>query len=833
MFNNFDYTKRIFILDGHIRDDFIGKNCSVYRITNLLFNYLKNEEGYEIIIFINSTGGVSFLDEKSAQTMLPTQLTKKKVRASGLMKRNNRLTNRPNIASVSGNQTFRYKYEGFSKSITELREFIIKRMNNAETKTAIIFEDDKFLDRYNVSDEAYNIFRNDIINYQSLPVSNENIIFFLFSNIKNNFQNLSTHFQNRGLSEILTVTSDNKIEGFAEYKYISLPNEDEIAKLVNSIRLKNSLTTNFKYLDEFIANLAVLSKDKSLTLKTLHKELLRLNEINKNSLNKICQRYNYHVVNETGEDKLKKMIGINKLKAEIKTIIKGSEKNIVNQKQKGELSYRFKDRVVNKKIKDNMLHFALLGNPGTGKTTIAKIIGQIFRENGILQIGHTVKVTSDDLIAGYVGQSAIKTKEQIDKAMGGILFIDEAYAIAKDKIFGPEVIATLIEAMSDRAGELTIIFAGYTNDMQKLFNANKGFDRRVRKIELEDYTEDELNDIFKLKLKNNGIKYAQEILDKSQNLTANVLKNRKKYGGEDFGNVGVVENILNDAIRKAKAVNSTLKMEHFKKEEQGYFNKVINKNSIMEEFEALVGLNSVKNKIENVKNLIKLKKSRNEDVILGHFLFKGNPGTGKTTVANYITEQFYKLGAINSNRIIVRTANDFIARGNKHPEQITKEILDDSLNAVLFIDEAHQLAFNTRALKTIVPFMEDNRDKFTLIMAGYSEDIDKMLKEDKGLESRFANILPFPDYNPEELYEIFIRILKSKKYKMVNDITKEEMVQKMATLKKTKSGDSFGNARAVRNYFDNCESQLANRIVQDKGKNNIFKREDLEMTIQR
>ena len=114
------------------------------------------------------------------------------------------------------------------------------------------------------------------------------------------------------------------------------------------------------------------------------------------------------------------------------------------------------------------LHYVLTGNPGTGKSTVAKLLGEIYYELGFLPSGHTVKVTRSDLVAGYVGQTAIKTRACIEQAMGGVLFVDEAYMLKRvnqdgmsDNDFGQEAIDTILEAMSDRAGEFAVVVAGY------------------------------------------------------------------------------------------------------------------------------------------------------------------------------------------------------------------------------------------------------------------------------------------------------------------------------------------------------------------------------------
>ena len=192
------------------------------------------------------------------------------------------------------------------------------------------------------------------------------------------------------------------------------------------------------------------------------------------------------------------------------------------------------------------LHLVFTGNPGTGKTTVARIIGRLYKQIGVLSKGQLVEVDRSGLVAGYVGQTALKTQEQIKKAMGGVLFIDEAYALAqKDDAFGQEAIDTVLKAMEDHRDDLVVIVAGYTNPMEKFINSNPGLKSRFNKyFEFPDYTIDELESIFYL----NCTKYDYIVEEDAKKQIRARIISRKMLRQENFANAREIRNMFEDII---------------------------------------------------------------------------------------------------------------------------------------------------------------------------------------------------------------------------------------------------------------------------------------------
>lgn len=481
------------------------------------------------------------------------------------------------------------------------------------------------------------------------------------------------------------------------------------------------------------------------------------------------------------------------------------------------------------------LHTAFLGNPGTGKTTVARLMGEYFRSLGVLKKGHIVEVTRADLVAEYVGGTAVKTNKVIDKALDGILFIDEAYSLSEggDNDFGKEAVNILVDRMEKERDRLAVFLAGYTDRMEAFLKSNPGLSSRVsRKFYFKDYTGPELLQIFEKLLEKYQYTMDGECLKKME-LYFNYLYDIRD---EHFGNGRVVRNTLEKLIkaqsdRLAEEKNVTvdmLKTITAEDIERSLPIKDISVtsdklDSIMQELDDFVGLGNIKEHIKSLVNLIRTNQKREEmglpvKQLSYHAIFCGSPGTGKTSIARILGRIYQNLGILKKGHVIEVDRSGLVAGYVGQTEEKTSKVLDQAMDGILFIDEAYSLVggnndFGRVAIDTILKRMDDCRDRLIVIAAGYTDKMKTFINSNPGLKDRFSWVFEFKDYNGEELYEIFLTFAKKQQY-IITDEAAEQLKEHFKSVVELKL-EHFGNGRYVRNLFEKVVMQQSNRIGQN------------------
>jgi len=820
-----DYTKRYFFVYSGIQnatsDLFCNNELETLNSNETIHRHLK-KVGYKRIIFYDA-GREYYYDyetprlikNKKEQITVDSSSKKQRIISGPLgrkrIRTNNNHTN-PSNESTNLNNKLKKNLQ-ISESISHFDNML----SDASIKTAIIFPNIfNFIQSLNVDRSLLSLFDQKMVDWNNrLDVENKNILIFMdayglsIDEIKDRVNNLGYNFLT---SKIFISTVEDDITLPNNVKLLFSPNKDEVENLVNYYKLSKGLSVDWSEFDECVDEVVKYIKQNSIPLKDVVALFERLDIFNKDRIYKV---FNLSI-EKRGFELLKEMSGVEYIQEDIKKMVKviNREKSKVNYRK---VVYEDVQRLLSHKENSfrTNLNITLVGNPGTGKTTIAKIVADIFKDEGIVEYGQLIKVTRADLVSEHIGGTALKTKGVIDQAIGGVLFIDEAYTLSQggDGDFGQEAIDMLVEAMTDRKGEFSVIIAGYPDDIENLLLTNAGLKRRFKhKILLKDYEPKILKEIFIRLVQKAEYSISAELDEKLLGFLTNWFNARDE---RTFGNAGELEEqIFEKMIENLKDNENELKLLHIPKELQ----KFIKQKSITDatkELDKLIGLQLAKNNISSIINSMKISRLRDEGVTSGHYIFQGNPGTGKTTLARILGELFKDLKLLSKGHFLEVTREDLVASYVGQTAQKTKEVLEKALGGVLFIDEAYTLSsggegdFGQEAINTIVPFMENNRDKFTLIIAGYSNDITNFLNKNEGLKSRFNHTITFEDYSADEMYQIFK--IFSKGYSYTNSV-EIQIKNKLNEIVLNKT-DSFGNGREARNFFNYLKTNQNNRLV--------------------
>jgi len=475
-------------------------------------------------------------------------------------------------------------------------------------------------------------------------------------------------------------------------------------------------------------------------------------------------------------------------------------------------------------LPDETLHMVFTGNAGTGKTTVANIVGRLFHALGLLRNEPVRYATASTLMVSHIGGTREKMHHELSEALGGVLFLDEAHDFGdKTNSAAVEAVQAIVPMSMNHRHEFVIILAGYESSMHDFYKMNDGLDRRFppfNRIHFPDYSSDELWVILERKLARRGFSLDPSIPPRLRS----VLTQRAKRQG--FGNAGGVDNLMTELLENHTMSSSpqskTLTAEALP--------PLVRRNAaVFDEAQAklnkMVGINSVRNKIDKIINSIAFQLEEVEDgsqSILnlhpGNMLFVGAPGTGKTTVGHLTADLLYGLGAIDRRVCLTVTRGDLIAEFQGQSAARVRLAIEKARDGVLFVDEAYALAlgamdtFGNEAVTELVGQITNPENAGTVfILAGYEDAIDEFIGVNAGLSRRFGERIRFDNFSPSDCAELARRRLQQNNYICDPDVL--PTIEGLAASTAAAMGEHFGNAGWVETLVDQSLSRMMTRIM--------------------
>ncbi|MUL43371.1 AAA family ATPase [Streptomonospora sp. PA3] len=505
-------------------------------------------------------------------------------------------------------------------------------------------------------------------------------------------------------------------------------------------------------------------------------------------------------------------------------------------------------------------HLVFTGNAGTAKSTVARILGSLYAQLGVLSSGHLVEVGRAELVGESLSQTPARVEQVVRSALGGVLLVDDAHTLTESdsgRGLGHDAITALLKHMDDRHGEFAVVLAGPDSDIGRFLAANPRLAARFpQRLEFGDYTGAELGALFNAAATDAGYLLGEGVREKAERVlrrtargpsfgnarTARALADRAaalqarrvaalgEEAGADTLRTLLPGDVPDSALPRATGARPAAAPERAAgggaataPRSAGDPDEAAEPaGEAMRELDRLVGLSTVKREIALYAAEARAQRLREAagapmPAPARHMVFMGSPGTAKTTVARLLGAIYAELGLLASGHLVEVGRADLVAEYIGQTAPRVEKVVRTAVGGVLFIDEAYTLTesasandFGHEAVATLLKMMEDHRDDLVVVVAGYEEQMSRFLASNPGVASRFPRHLRFPDYTDDELAEIFA-VMAEDAGLAVGAGTAARVRHVLRTAPRD---SAFGNARLVRNLLERATALQARRVTE-------------------
>lgn len=777
-FSRENMNTHFFVYFGNTNDLYVDETLYPLTIRQALHRELKCN-GYRRIIYYSYTGGAYFLDEESKRLWhgeAQEESSKKELFPNKSIK--------GHLRPAQSKEKQQREYLQFTVSPAEMLRYTGHFLNDNKIQTAVIFPDGaeaiKEFARLEQGKMLDNFFAA-ATRAELSKISNRNVVLFLFNRTKGQAEEdilsgIEKESTRRYLSDASVTTTH----------IIPPPAKQEVRNMLNYLRLYglegNKLSIDLENLDSISEMLAkrlvynaggegwgtaqtgLAATDINGTMQYLKKGFMEKDKrLDLDACRSICSREN----EAPALKRLEQLVGMDALKDAVNGFLERSKK-IAAGREKATNIFRLAMPDNSELGVDVNLHFVLTGGPGTGKSTAAELLGEIFCDCGFLPVGHTVAATPGSLKGDVVGASERNVRQAISQAMGGVLFIDEAYGLADDDVFARAIVTELVAGMEKYRGKFSLVLAGYPDDIDRLLDTNAGLRGRFagNRIQIKDYTPEELTEICARMAQTRGLNLSDEL----KAILPRFFENW--YYGENrrtWSNARKVRDLL-EAMEK-QCPDGVLTAGMIPEELRQYKDSRAEEDA-MAQLDSLIGLTNVKAELQKIARSIKFE----ENARPRNYIFAGNPGTGKTTVAEILGKILKGLGALKSSRVVVAKHDELVSGYVGGTTQKARQVFDSAMDGILLIDEAYRLIpdnfghgsmdndYGGAVMNLLLDYTDPGKKvPICFICAGYEDRMKKFLAFNEGLSRRFT-VIHFDNYGPDDLMQMLEKTLCKEKY---------------------------------------------------------------------